>query len=176
MCSSDLRIFQPFAKIAPLYRTTLTVEPGDVQATPGSAVTIRIRIQGQRPDKLAVLQTFGDTRNAEQIPVPANAEQVQFTFRNLQRSLTYTVSGGDYTTPVYNIDVPLPPQVNLVRAMMHLPEYTRVAPQKLETHGGDLEALHGTRAAVTFVLDQPADAATLLLDGAGQSRSEEHTS
>ena len=163
------RIFQPFAKIAPLYRTTLTVEPGDVQATPGSAVTIRIRIQGQRPDKLAVLQTFGDTRNAEQIPVPANAEQVQFTFRNLQRSLTYTVSGGDYTTPVFNIEVPLPPQVNLVRATLHLPEYTRVAPQMLETHGGDLEALHGTRAAVTFVLDQPADAATLLLDGAGQS-------
>lgn len=161
------RIFQPFAKIAPLYRTTLQVEPGDVQAVPGSAVTIRIRIQGQRPAKLAVLQSMGEMRNAEQVAVPVGADHVQFTFRNLQRSLTYTVSGGDYTTPVYNIEVPLPPQVNLVRAMMHLPEYTRVAPQKLETHGGDLEALQGTRAQVTFVLDQPADTATLLLDGAG---------
>ena len=161
------RIFQPFAKIAPLYRTTLQVEPADVQAVPGGTVTIRIRIQGQRPAKLAVLQSVGDMRNAEQIPVPAGADPVQFTFRNLQRSLTYTVSGGDFTTPVYNIEVPLPPQVNLIRATMHLPTYTGVAPQKLETHGGDLEALQGTRAQITFVLDQPADAATLLLDGAG---------
>ena len=53
----------------------------------------------------------------------------------------YTVTGGDYTSPVFNIDVPLPPQVNLVRATMHAPEYTRLAPQKVETHGGDLEAL-----------------------------------
>ena len=35
------------------------------------------------------------------------------------------------------LDVPLPPQVNLVRATMHLPEYTRLAPQKVEAHGGD---------------------------------------
>ena len=164
--NSAARLFQPFAKIAPLYRTTLQVEPGDVQAMPGRAVTIRVRIQGERPAKLAVVQFTGDTRSVEQVSVPAGTGPVNFTFRNLQRSLTYTVTGGDYTTPVYNIDVPLPPQVNLVRAVLHLPAYTRVAPQKIETHGGDLEALHGTRAEVTFVLDQPADTATLLLDGA----------
>jgi hypothetical protein len=158
------RLFQPFAQIAPLYRTTLSVEPGDVTAVPGSAVKIRVRIQGERPAKLAVQQFVGDARTSEHVPVPAGAEFVEYTFRNLQRSLTYTVTGGDYTTPVFNIDVPLPPQVNLVRATMHLPEYTRIAPQRTEAHGGDLEALQGTRAEVTFVLDQPADTAALLLE------------
>ncbi len=165
------RLFQPFSKIAPLYRTTLQVEPGDVLALPGTAVTIRARIQGEKPAHLTVQQFIGDIRTVEQVPVPAGAEYADFTFRNLQQSLTYTVSGGDYTTPVFSIDVPRPPQVNLVRAIMHAPEYTRLAPQKLETHGGDLEALHGTRAEVTFVLDQPADTALLILEGAGENNS-----
>ena len=162
------RLFQPFAQIAPLYRTTLEVEPGDIVATPGSAVTIRVSTKGERPAKLAVQQFVGDTRSSEQVAVPAGAKPVEYTFRNLQRSLTYTVTGGDFTTAVYTIDVPLPPQVNLVRATMHLPEYTRVAPQKVEAHGGDLEALSGTRAEVVFVLDQPADTATLMLEAAGE--------
>ncbi len=159
------RLFQPFSQIAPLYRTTLQVEPGDVQAEPGSTVKIRVRIQGERPPKLAVQQFVGDTRASEQVSVPAGTQDVEYTFRNLQRSLTYTVTGGDYTTPIFNIDVPVPPQVNLVRATMHLPDYTHLPPQKVEAHGGDLEALQGTRAEVRFVLDQPADTAVLILEG-----------
>ena len=159
------RLFQPFAQIAPLYRTLLAVEPGDVQAAPGSTVRVRVRITGERPTRLAVRQVIGETSTVVQVPVPAGATAVDYIFPNLQRSLTYTVTGGDFTTPVHTIEVPLPPQVNLVRATLHLPDYTRVAPQKIETSGGDLEALHGTRAALTFVLDQPADQAVLLLEG-----------
>ncbi len=163
------RLFQPFAQIAPIYRTTLDVEPGDAVAAPGGTVSIRVRIHGERPARLALQQFIGDKRSIEQLPVPAGAETVEYTFRNLQRSLTYTVTGGDYTTPTFNIDVPLPPQVNLVRATLTLPEYTRLAPQKIEAHGGDIEALRGTRAAVTFVLDQPADSAVLLLDAVAKN-------
>ncbi|MEQ2009414.1 MAG: hypothetical protein ABMA26_21745, partial [Limisphaerales bacterium] len=159
------RIFQPFAQIAPLYRTLLAVGPGDVQATPGSTVRVRVRITGERPARLAVRQVIGETSTVIQVPVPPGALAVDYIFPNLQRSLTYTVTGGDFTTPVHTIEVPLPPQVNLVRATLHLPDYTRVAPQKIETSGGDLEALHGTRASLTFVLDQPADQAVLLVDG-----------
>src|SRR6185369_16063846 len=43
-----------------------------------------------------------------------------------------------------------------------------VAPQKVETHGGDLEALQGTRADVRFVLEQPADTAALILETPAQ--------
>jgi len=159
------RLFQPFAQIAPLYRTLLAVEPGDVQAAPGSTVRVRVRITGERPARLAVRQVVGEASTVIQVPVPPGALTVDYTFPNLQRSLTYTVTGGDFTTPVHTIEVPLPPQVNLVRATLHLPDYTRLAPQKIETSGGDLEALHGTRAALTFVLDQPADQAALLLEG-----------
>ena len=168
------RLFQPFAQIAPIYRTTLDVEPGDAVAAPGGTVSIRVRIKGERPARLALQQFIGDKRSAEQLPVPAGAEFVEYTFRNLQRSLTYTVTGGDYTTPTFNIDVPLPPQVSLVRATLTLPEYTRLTPQKIEAHGGDLEALRGTHAVVTFVLDQPADTAVLLLDATENAQGTKH--
>ena len=107
------RIFQPFAQIAPLYRTLLAVEPGDVQAAPGSSVRVRVRITGERPARLAVRQVIGETSTVIQVPVPAGALAVDHTFPNLQRSLTYTVTGGDFTTPVHTIEVPLPPLVSI---------------------------------------------------------------
>lgn len=161
------RLFQPFAQIAPLYRTTLEIEPGDLRALPGSTVTIRARIQGETPESLTVKQRIGDDLTSEQVAVAAGAEWVDYTFRNVQRTLTYTVGAGDFTTAAFTITVPRPPQVNLVRATLHPPAYTGLPPREVESHGGDLEALRGTRAELTFVLDQPADTAMLSREGEG---------
>ena len=160
------RIFQPFAPIAPLYRTTLEVDPGDIEVAQGESVSIRIRVTGERPATIVVRQTVGATRSSEQMALAKDNDSVEYTFRNLQRSLTYSVAGGDYVSPLHHIQVPVPPQVTLISAVVHFPEYTGMAPRKIESRGGDLEALLGSRAEVTFTLDQPADAATLLPDEA----------
>jgi hypothetical protein len=160
------RLFQPFAEIAPLYRTTLTIEPGDLRALPGSTVTIRAIIQGEKPDFLTVKQRVGEQQmDTDRVTVKAGAEWVEYTFPNVQRTLTYMVSAGDFTTPTFTITVPRPPQVNLVRATLHPPAYTGLPSREVESHGGDLEALRGTRAELTFVLDQEADTATLSREG-----------
>lgn len=163
------RIFQPFAPIAPLYRTTLEVEPGDVEVAPGETVNVRIRVRGERPAKIAVRQAVGDVRSSEQVALAPGSDTVDYTFRHLQRSLTYTVAAGDYVSPVFHIEVPLPPQVTLVSAVLNFPEYTGMAPRRVESRGGDLEALWGVRAEVSFVLNHPVDEATLLLDHAATS-------
>jgi hypothetical protein len=160
------RIFQPFAPIAPLYRTTLEVDPGDIEVSQGENVSIRIRVTGERPATIVVRQTLGDIRSSEQLSLPGDADTVEYTFRNLQRSLSYSVAAGDYVSPVYHIQVPVPPQVTLVSAAINFPEYTGMTPRKIESRGGDLEALVGSRAEVTFTLDQPADTAALLPDRA----------
>ena len=77
------------------------VEPGDLQAAPGSTVRIRVRITGERPARLAVRQVVGGTSSVTHLPVPPGATSIDYTFANLQRSLTYTVTGGDFTTPVH---------------------------------------------------------------------------
>jgi hypothetical protein len=160
--NSTVRILVPFAKVAPVYRTILTVEPGNTQATPGSDVTITVTIEGQRPSELVIQRTSGGVRSSDAVPV--NNDRVSYTFKSLERSVTYWVKGGDFSSPSYEIDVPTPPQINLVRVNYHYPEYTRLPDLKFESAGADLEALLGTRANLTFVLDQPTDEVTLLLE------------
>ena len=156
------RIFLPFAAVDPLYRTILTVEPGDLEAVGGEAA-ITIRISGERPAELTVLQNTGGKRKSERVAVAAAGDVVQYTFRGVDRSFNYSVQGGDFTSPVYRVEVPTPSNLSLLRATLRFPDYTRLPAREWESTGGDLEALRGTHAAVTFIFDQPADEATLVL-------------
>ncbi|MEO6848943.1 MAG: hypothetical protein ABI443_14445 [Chthoniobacterales bacterium] len=162
--SSAIRIMNPFSTVAPIYRTVLTVTPGNVQSVPGGDVKIQIGIKGEIPSEITIRRIVGETRSSETIAVPAKATSVPYTFKNLQRSLSYIVDGGDFSSTPYQIDIPTPPLINLVRIHNHFPDYTKLPDQNLESAGGDIEALYGTHATLTFVLDQPADRATLLLN------------
>lgn len=158
------RLFMPFANIEPLYRTRLIVEPGDIEAE--GDVAIRIRIEGEMPEFLTVTRQVQGQRLTEKIAVAGDGEVVPYTFLAVHQNLTYSVSGGDYTSPVFRIDVPTNPRLSLVRATYHSPAYTGREPFTSERSGGDLEALQGSRADVTFVFDHPAAKAALLLERA----------
>ncbi|MEO6054144.1 MAG: hypothetical protein ABIP97_09045 [Chthoniobacterales bacterium] len=161
--SAATRIMNPFAKITPVYRTILTIYPGNTQCAPGEDAIIRIDITGEHPAELTITRFSGELRSNETIAIEKNATSVSYAFKNLQRSLNYTVHGGDFTSDIYMIDVPTPPQINLVRSQYHYPEYTKLPDQKIESAGGDMEALYNTRAKLTFILDKPAEKAFLLL-------------
>jgi hypothetical protein len=155
------RILLPLADIDPVYRTVLIVDPGNVQAS--GDVPIRIRIRGERPSELTILSNVEGDRSSETVTVEPGSDVVTYTFKNVEKSMTYAVRGGDFTSPYYHIEVPTPAVLRLVRATYHYPAYTRLAERTSESAGGDLEALQGTRAQVTFVFDRPADEAALLL-------------
>ncbi len=91
---------------------------------------------------------------------------VTYTFHGVEQSMTYAVKGGDFTSKYYRIDVPTPALLSMVRASFRFPSYTNLPERQVERAGGDLEALRGTVARVTFVFDQPADEATLILERA----------
>ncbi|MEO8205274.1 MAG: hypothetical protein ABI615_03780 [Chthoniobacterales bacterium] len=158
------RIINPLAKITPIYRTVLTVEPGDVQCQPGGDVTVKVSIKGEMPSELVIFRSSGEMRSSETIGIEPKANSATYIFKNVQRSVSYSIKGGDFTSDTYLIDVPTPPQINLVRSSYHYPEYTKLPDQKIESAGGDMEALYGTKANLVFVLDQPADKATLLVE------------
>ncbi|MCC7418809.1 MAG: hypothetical protein IT428_00875 [Planctomycetaceae bacterium] len=158
------RILLPFASIDPLYRTTLTVEPGDIEAM--GDVEVRVKIKGELPDEIAVLLSSADRTSSIVVPVPAGQTDVNVVIPNVVRSLTYQVRGGDYTSPAFHIEVPAAPRIARVRATLTYPEYLAQAPRSLETTG-DLEAVQGTKADIRFELDHPVDGATLVLRGPG---------
>lgn len=154
------RIFLPFANIAPIYRTTLTVEPGNIEGI--GDLAIRIHIEGERPRTLTVLKNLKGSRVSETIQV-GDASTLGHVFRDVQQSFTYAVQGGDFTTPFYRVDVPAQASLSVVRVRYQYPTYTRLPEKKQESSGGELEALMGTRAHVTFVFETPPESAALLL-------------
>jgi hypothetical protein len=157
------RILLPFASIDPVYRTVLVVSPGDVEAA--GDVTIRVQIRGERPSEIAVLLAEQDRHSTQLVPVGEADDAVTYTLRDVQKSLTYAVRGGDFTSPFYRIDVPTPARLLRVQATYRYPEYTRLADQSVET-AGDLEAVRGTDAQLILVLDRPAEEAALVLRAA----------
>lgn len=157
------RILLPFAAIDPIYRTTLTVEPGNIEAA--GDVTIRIRIHGERPESLTVFREVKGKRSSDVVPISPDANEVEYVFRNVEQTTTYAVRGGDFTSPYYRIEVPTPSLLSMARVTYRFPAYTKLADKRVECAGGDLEALQGTVAEVTFVLDRPAATCSLVLTG-----------
>ena len=113
------RIFLPLADIAPLYRTALTVDPGDVTAAHGEDVTVDIGIRGQIPDELFVLGDAGGARASNRVAVAPGSRRVQYTFESVRGSTAYSVRGGDFTTRTYRIHVPLPLELARFTAALH---------------------------------------------------------
>lgn len=164
------RIFLPFADVDPLYRTKLIVEPGNIEAV--GDIAIRIHIQGEHPAELTILKNVKGNRGTENIAVPAKTDMVAYTFKAVDQSMLYAVRGGDYTTPFYRIDVPTPAQLRVMRATYQYPEYTGIGEKPMESAGGDLEALVGSKAKVHFVFDQPASSASMFIKHAGAAEQE----
>ena len=160
------RIFLPLARVAPVYRTLLTVEPGDLQAAPGADVTITARIAGRIPATLAVFRRVNDRRSADEIKVPPGAARADYTFRAVAESFAYAVRGGDYVSPFYTVTVPVPCELQRLAAVLHAPDYARQPAREQEGPAGDLEALAGTRAELRFTFSRPLEKATLLLETA----------
>lgn len=161
------RIFLPFSHVTPLYRTRLAVEPGDVTAKPGDDVTIRIRVSGQIPPKIAVLKNTQDERTSDEMAVPRATATLSYTFKAVNQSIIYAVRGGDYVSPYYTIEIPIFSELKQLSVVFHYPAYTRLPDRKQESAGGDLEALYGTRATLRFSLSQPALEAALRLEKPG---------
>lgn len=178
------RVLLPLARIEPVYRTTLVVEPGDIE-TAGDVV-LRITIQGERAHSVTIFTDCQGQRESITIPVPTDEHsahqapntkhqtpntadetpntELTHTLVGISRSLTYTVSANDFTSPTYHITVPTPVALTLLRVTYELPAYCQREKRTVEQAGGDLEALQGTSARLSFVFDQAVEDAALLLD------------
>jgi hypothetical protein len=159
--NSAARILFPLATIEPIYRTQLAVEPGDIEAV--GDVALRITIDGELPESLVVLKKAQGKLGAEEVAVHG-ARVVSHTFRDVNQTFFYAVRGGDFTSPYYQVTVPQKVTLARVRVTYRYPAYAGLEQKSIEGTTGELEALHGTTAQVTFVLDQPAEAMTLTLD------------
>ncbi len=158
------RLFMPFADVAPMYRTLLTVEPGDIELPPGQDIVLQIEIEGRRPDSLSIVSEEDGQRYVETVAVAPETNRVGHIFRNVENTRTYSVRGGDFRTPTYTISVLKQPRLHRIRTEYIFPEYTGKRTETVEHHRGDLEALYGTRARTVFTFDQAVDEVVMLVE------------
>ena len=126
-------------------------------------VTIDIIIKGERPKTLTLFKSLHGKNTSETIAVPSGDGPVTYTFRDVSQSFDFWLHGGDFTSPLHQIEVPQ--KVSLVRmhATYHYPTaYAGLAAREIVSPTGDLEALQGTTAEVTYSFDQPVDAVDLV--------------
>lgn len=156
------RLFMPLAGIEPVYRTRLAVEPGDVTVRAGQDVTLEVEVEGRVPEHVRLLVDAGDRQAAHELPVDPETNTARYTFAAVQGNMTYQLRGGDFRTPQFAITVPAELQLHALEAEMRYPEYTGLGEQRVESDTGDLEAIAGTEAELTFALNQPVEAAWLV--------------
>lgn len=156
------RLFLPLADVAPLYRTTVRVEPGDVEAA--GDIDLTITIQGERPRELSLLEEVEGKRTTTPIRVTTSSGPVRHTLRGVTESRRYAVRGGDYTTRFYQITVPTPSHLSLLTTVYHYPPYTGLGDKRMESASGNVEGLRGTTVDLTFTLDPPCAAAALVVE------------
>lgn len=158
------RIFMPLADVAPLYRTRIILEPGDLEVRPGSDVLVTARIEGTVPPVITLFRHGAEARFSEDLPVPPGTNRVSYLLRNIQVSITYAVRGGDYMTPFYAITIPQPADLQRLVATYAYPPYTRRPAKTQEGAQGELEALRGTRVEAQWTLNRPVEEAALRLE------------
>lgn len=158
------RLFMPLAGIEPIYRTRLTVEPGNVTVRAGQAVTVRISVAGSVPEQVQLLVDDGDRQSLHPLPVDPDTATASHTFPAVRQSMTYSLRGGDFRTPRYTIQVPTALQLQKLQASLTYPDYTDLETRQIESTSGDLEAPIGTDATLEFTLNQPLKEAWLRFD------------
>ena len=153
-----------FSQIDPLYRTRLTVEPGDVEAAGDVAIHITFDKDKERPRNVTVFKSVQGKQTYEVLPVETDDGPISYTFRDVNKDTQYWVRGGDFTSDRFQITVPRKATMIRMTATYHYPDYTGLPAKTFDSASGDLEALHGTKAKVSFVFDQPVDRADLVLE------------
>lgn len=163
------RLFLPLAPIEPVYRTRLSVEPGDVRLEPGDDLTIRVSVEGRQPRRLVVLSREEDRSGRREVVSFAGGEAVH-TFPRVQRSFRYAVRAAGFTSAYYRVEVPVAAYRSALDITYTYPPHTGLSERRLENASHELETIAGARGELRFTLDQPAAAARLLFeDGDGSA-------
>ena len=146
----------------------LSVEPGSVKITPGSALTVRARVWGS-PRKPALLRD-GEAGMAAIPEGRSEGAQVwRFDLTQLTREQDYRVRVASLESPRYRISLAGEPVPVSFQIEYRSPTYARLPVQRGAATRGDLSALRGTRARVEVTFDRDLTALAATLPGGGHA-------
>ncbi len=173
---STLRLLNPtnaYVRIPPFQ---FNIEPGNTQVLRGSSIRFKIDYAGPELEQCYVQVQYAGGANMRQLRAVENIKRnsqstsYELQIKDLRQSLTYRVVGrplgnealqNQIKSDIYNISVKTPPVVQDLDIRLKPPLYSGLPEKRLDRNIGDIVALPGTRASVTFSSNKPLDSAML---------------
>ncbi len=156
------RMVNPWATVAYPTRTIIHVLTGDLTVRLSDAVRIEARVEGEIPDKGALLVKFGGASWETLALTRQGAQDFRHIFEQLPGNLDYRFKLGDAVSHVYHVNVVRPPQVTAASAKLEYPAYTHLSVEETQTL--NLKVPEKTRIQWKLQLDRPITHAELLLE------------
>ncbi len=156
--------FTPFRK--PTKTTLFVTLPAGGRAVRFDNYTIKVRAAGSIPDKVWVYRRLGDEGFVpfEAQRDPTDPKLFRYTFRKVADRIEFFVTGGDYKSRVFKVEVLDLPRVVDVALEYRFPRYTGLARQRVERNDGNIDALYGTQVTVEALVSKKIARAQLLLN------------
>ncbi len=136
---------EPPAVVVPL---SFSVEPGDIRIRRGESQTILVK--GRHLDNRSVSIQWRDSEGewfSSEMVASSETGEYFALFENLSVDREYRVSADNESSPIFTIDVWLPPNVESIDLHYRYPEYTNLSPLEV-TNSGDILAWKGSRVDV----------------------------
>ena len=128
----------------------IVVEPGHVGVARGADQLVHARLTGFDSDRVDIGVKSEEEEKFQRWPMIVDGDEGRYMFMllDLNNTTDYFVEAGGVRSPVFRIDVSDLPYVSRVDLEYRFPEYTGLAPRKVED-GGDIAALKGSKVIVT---------------------------
>jgi hypothetical protein len=152
---------------APFY--DIHVHPGDASVRRHADELITAQPIGLQTEKVRLYARYQSASKWEQVnmqPQPGGSA-FQFLFAGLPEDVEYYVEAGAMQSRHFNIHVVDLPAVKQIRVTYHFPQWTGLK-TAVEEHGGDLQAIEGTRANLDVLTDRPLRNGMLVLSNGQQ--------
>jgi hypothetical protein len=160
--SSALQILLPFEKVASVGDVQFKVSPGTVAVVKGDPLDISAVLKDPtgKPHEGFIEITEGGAAKAARKDLLCMGDKLErFSYRVSQvlQPLTYMVSVGGTESEVYEVTLREPPLIERIDVVYKYPEYTGLAPQKVECVGGEIRCLIGTTVQMTVGVSTPIE-------------------
>jgi hypothetical protein len=158
-------LFAPWRSAEAAMPYTIQVAPGDTTIPRGGDLEIQALLGGFDAEEATLVTTRG-AADPERITMPRGTDSAQFSVRlfDLDQQTEYYVEAGPVRSPMFRIGVADLPSVKRIDLEYRYPDYTKVAPHRVED-GGDIAAVRGTRVLVDITPTIATQAGRLILDG-----------
>lgn len=162
------RLSRPGERYVRPRETTIAVSPGDTTLIVGDSLAVAADVFGLVPLEAALFRLEAGTDEWSRAVVPVRNGRAVFPVGNVRRSFAYRWSVHDAESETHHVTARPRPVVLALTARYAYPAYTGL-PDRVDTDGGDIAALSGTRVTLGIRSSRPLADAWLGFDGGARA-------